>query len=482
MNIRDIKVFKWFSYQLLASGISIVTFLWIEENAGYLEFVPSLILLLSAALVIVWLQSRLRSGKFFLEMPAFMTVYILFALFIPTLWLYNQDTLKALLEWNDERILLSCGYGLLFLQALWISYDMGKMIFPQIKATIVQKRIPLRGIHFMMGLSLIASVLAIFTGTFGVLQNKDFEATASYSQYIDVLQQLGILGLILLTYQYPQKTWTIAGYTTVLFLIGIVSATKQAALMPCLAVGLTHYYRTKRISWKWVVIGAMAVFLAFAIVAMIRQFYFDRYQDGVNSVAEVAHISRNALNMDEFDKAYEVYDVGDQIVMRIFYGNAIAKAIQYSDQKGYGVPQENALFHVFLSPFYAVVPRIIYPDKPTSRFGNWFASEVYIRQKVDYAIGITPVGYGYMIAGSFGVVLVGITLGVFMSLMYNVLFQKYFVIYVFCILRMSLPPDVTWEYVTGCIRIAIVAWIILKIVSIKGLWKQDSMEMTPAIS
>lgn len=463
------KVYYWILLQGLSLAISCCAYLWILrlEMRGSVEFIPVFIALFTSALIITLIQKYLQGRAFWLELPTVFTIYIILALFVPTLTVYHSEVLKALLEWNDINILKAGALGLVFIHFLWFSYALGKVFIPTIPAVKTPKTISLGGIYILIGTSVMASFLAVITGTFGVLQNSNFEETANYLQYIDLLQQMGVLGLILMVFYHPQRKFTIALFVFILFLIGMLSAQKQAALVPFFALAIAYYSKTRRIPRKWIVVGGLALVITFSVVSMMREYYFGGKGSGVTSLSEVADISSNALNSHAFERTYATYDVGDQITMRLFYGNAVGKAIEHCKRNGYGVPDQSRLVHVLIAPVYALIPRFIYPDKPVADFGNWFARHIYVRAPVKYSIGITPVGYGYMVYGVFGVIMVAVIIGLFTSLLHNMLFERYLIIYLFVFIRAVLPSDVTWEYVSGCIKIIVVTWIVLKVFQIK---------------
>lgn len=451
------------TFLLSIGGYFLIEALWNGHNFIWLFSLLGLIIILLLSLY------RLVFGvRFWGYLPAVMTVYIVLALFIPTILIYRSDLLRELLDWNDYLILKASSLGLIFIHFLWFFFHIGKTLLPLSNRTPVIRRLPLSRVYILFFLTLVANLIAIVSGTFGVLQNTDFESTSKYSMYIDLGQQLGLFSLIILTYQYTHKKFLIFVFGFALFLLGIISAQKQAALMPLLTIAVTLFFKSGKFPKGAILLAIIGVLFTFAAVSTIREYYFAQKSNGVTSITEVRDISKNALNQKNFKEAYNTYSLNDHILMRIFYGSAIGKAIDYCKQNNYGVPDNSRLYHVLFSPFYAVIPRFILPGKPEANFGNWFATEVFVGYKVKYSIGITPVGYGYMVKGVIGVIAVASILGFFMAILYKILYADYLYIYIMVFIKTILPADVTWEYFAGNLKLIVVYFIIYKLLTMRA--------------
>lgn len=450
------------SFILTGIGILAVDNFWNQTNFLVLFNLLGLIMVAN-----VFVFRKIIGPTFWQSLPMMLTIYVFLALFIPTLLIYRSETLKDLLEWDDYLILKASSLGVVFVQCLWMMYHLGITVFP--KTSIAGKPGPLTmdKIYIMLILALVTNLIAVVSGTFGILQSTDLEETSKYSVFIDLGQQLSLFALIILTYYYTSKKWLIGGLALILFGIGVVSAQKQAALMPLFVVGVTLLFKTGKFP-KWIVLlTVVGTLLAFVAVTSIRQYYFAQHMEGVNSISQVKEISTMALNQQNFNKAYTSYNVNEHILMRLFYGNAVGKAIDYCSKHGYGVPDNSALYHVLLSPFYSVVPRFLMPEKPEANFGNWFASKIYVGYKVKYSIGITPIGYGYMLNGFWGVVAVAGLLGLFMAFLYRLLMPGHVMLYILVFVKTILPADVTWEYFAGNLKMILVYWIIYYLLTIR---------------
>lgn len=447
----------------------LVDLLWNENNFITLFALESITII-----AILALYRILYGPDFWKLLPTVTSAYIFLALFVPTIIIYKSELLRDILDWNDYLIIKASSLGIVFIQFLWAAYHVGTLIFPVRKMKTTIPLIPVGKIYLLIALTLVVNLIAVLSGTFGILQSTDLESTSKYSMYIDLGQQLGLFSLIILTYQYTHRKYLIGAIGLVLFVLGIVSAQKQAALMPLLAIAVTLFFKKGKFPKGSIFLALAGLVITFAAVTTIRQYYFTGHSKGVTSITEVQEISLNALNPKTFNKAYNTYNVNEHILIRLFYGNAISKAIAYCEKKSFGVPDDSRLYQVIFAPLYAVVPRIIWPDKPLADFGNWFASEIFVKHKVKYSIGITPVGYGYMLNGVFGVITVALILGLFMSLMYKLISPQYLFIYIFIFIKSLLPADVTWEYIAGNIKFVLVYWIIYEILQIRIFAKRNT--------
>jgi len=454
---------KYFLALFISSGsYFLVELVWNGQNFMLLYIVH-----LVSVFAMIFLYRRLFGRDIWRYLPSITSLYIVVALFVSTIFIYYSDFLKGILDWDDYLVIKSLSLGLIFIQFLWTAYLIGTLLMPVKISTPKIHILPLSKIYLLFLFGLLANFLAIITGTFGVLQNTNIQSTANYSAYIDLGQHLGLFGLIILTYQYTHRKYLIAFAGLTFFVLGIISAQKQAALMPLLAIGVTLYFKYGKVPKGAIIITLAGLFISFAAVTTIRQYYFDSKSSGVTSVFQVKEISQNALNQKVYNKAYASYNLNEHLLIRFFYGSAIAKAVNYCERHSFGVPSNSAFYQIFFAPIYAVVPRIIMPDKPESTFGNLFASEVFLGYKVKYSIGITPVGYGYMVNGLAGVIMVALVLGLFMAFLFKTLYVHHFYIYVLIFIKSVLPADVTWEYIAGNIKVILVYWIILKLLEVR---------------
>jgi len=452
----------------MATGLVVIgSYAAVEWGWTGRNFMPVFGLLSGLALLNVFLFARISGRDYWTSLPAMMIVYLLLALFVPTSMIYASPFLRENLNWDDSLILESIRLGMVFMWAIWLSYRIGLMTMPRLGSSRLPAQIPLGRIFLLLGLALAANFLAIVTGTFGVLQKADVSETSKYLAYVDLGQNLGFLGLIILMIQYPRQRFLVLGFTLLLFFIGIVSAQKQAALMPLMVLGVAYFFQTRRLPLTGLAIGAVAVFFVFASVTTIRKYYFSEGGSGVTSLSDVSRISSGAMNTKVFNKAYDEYSVDQHILIRLFYGSAIGKAISYCERKGYGVPENSRLSHTLMAPVYAIVPRFLLPDKPEANFGNWFASTVYVGYKVKYSIGITPVGYGFMIGGAWGVFGVALILGFFMAFLYRLLWPNHMYIYILVFVKTFLPADVTWEFIAGNLKLVLVYMVILFLLRVR---------------
>lgn len=440
----------------VSAGFIAVQWGWTGHN-----FISVYTLLLGLSLVNVYLFARISGRDFWTSLPAVMIIYLLLALLGPTSIIYASPFLREILNWDDGLILESIWLGMLFTWAMWVSYRIGLRIFPRLNPPRWPARIPFDRVLLLLGLAVAANFLAILTGTFGVLQTADMTQATRFSAYVDLGQHLGYVGLIIMMIQFPERRLTMLVFALLFFLIGIVSAHKQAALMPLLVLGTTYFFKKRRLPLGGLAIGVVAVLIAFVSVTTIRRFYFSKGGGGVTSLADVRDISAGAMNAKVFNQAYSEYSVDEHILIRLFYGSAIGKAITHCERNGFGVPEDSRLAHCLLAPVYAFVPRFLMPDKPEANFGNWFASKVYVGYKVRYSIGITPVGYGYMIGGAWGVLSIGLILGLFMAILYRILWPNHLYIYILVFVKTFLPTDVTWEFIAGNLKLVIVYMMIL---------------------
>ena len=323
MNLKrlDVAILTY----ILTFAISLSVYNLIDELWNGSNFLPLFTLLGFSILAILGLYKMLFGAGFWKYLPTVLTIYIFIALFIPTILIYKSVLLRDLLDWDDYLILKAASLGLIFIQFLWVFFHLGKVIF-QINDNLPEvKKLRLDKIYILIGLGLLANFIAIISGTFGVLEVRGSESTTSYGMYIGLGQQLGLFGLIMLTYHYAHKKGLILAVGMLFFLLGILSAQKQAALMPLLAIAVTMYFRTGKIPKGAIILAVVGLLFSFAAVSTIREYYFASKSKGVTSVFEVQEIASKGLNQKSFNKAYDTYNINEHILMRVFYGSALGR-------------------------------------------------------------------------------------------------------------------------------------------------------------
>lgn len=165
-------------------------------------------------------------------------------------------------------------------------------------------------------------------------------------------------------------------------LFGFVNLMKGAVLMPSLLAGATYYFVrrcTPRAS-----LAALVILLgiSYAVVEPRRQALrgSDSASDGP-AVASIEWVESTAI----------------RLVSRLNYLDPSTAALDLAHS---GLPPDTPEFarNVLFAPFYAVVPRLLWPSKPVADYGLWFTRAAYGSDGVS-ATGMGIIGNLYYVGG-----------------------------------------------------------------------------------
>lgn len=460
---------------LLYMAVNVPLYFFLFSGLFNVSFIAGYSALLIIFLLTVLLERVFVGREFYLQLPVGNMLFCAIAIYIPVPFLYNNLLLKTLSKWtNDTHILEALFITNLGLQAVLIGYNLIKL-FPPIKRdfhfTIDLRRIfPFFYVYFISVLSLIA------TGNYGITQRLD----TSDIYYITILNnfaQFGIVGLVVLVFYYPQKKILIYPLTALMSIIGLLSGFKEAAILPILAVGVSLFFVNRKIPWKLVFFGMIAIVIIFSIVTSFRNVFLKSGGKELTSVADLT--STYIKSAQEGSKSkYNHFDmdIAESILYRLNYAAAIGKVINYTEKKAFGLPHDSHPKHILGTPVYFMIPRFIMPSKPIANFGNYITREIYGYRKAKYSIGVSQTGYAFLWNGIPGVLILMTIVGMFQGLLYRFFYHFMTPIYIYLFISNIYTFDEIWAYTATFFRFSLILFIVLIVLGNRFYKRQPSYQ------
>lgn len=280
-------------------------------------------------------------------------------------------------------------------------------------------------------ISTAVRLYAMANGIFGYgSEVEQMASLANETQFIRLATQLGTAALLVLAVAYYQAanrralmvliTWTLNEVVW-----GFVSGFKSQVVFPLLAVALCKWLVTRKVPAKLLWLSVLAVALAYTVIEPLRAMRFSGYdlnmrdlKSVASALATIANGAQTAVTVDQ-----DVLPTYAQVASRLNLTMVAARAVAYRDERGENPDDPPFLKNIVMAPAYALLPRVLWPEKPTTSTGAWFSSVVGSTRST--AIGMSPVAYLYL-AGGVSMVLVGFALvGVLQRMVQEALLVPY---------------------------------------------------------
>jgi hypothetical protein len=285
-------------------------------------------------------------------------------------------------------------------------------------------------------ISLACRLMLITTGQYGI--NADIDTlmdneNAKYSQYLMVASQSGMLALFAITLHCVGSkratlfAWgSLYGVLIYEIIFGILSAFKSQVFLPTLVIVICFYTVRGKVPLAWLAAVPTSIFLGYFVVEPFREArhndpnYDNRSLLSIsNAVMEsiYAHDKGNVVD-EEYGKSTEF-----RIVHRLTLTGASAGAIRLKMTEEFSDDAPPFLTEIILCPAYAVIPRVIWPDKPLAIAGRWYTAQITGDYTSTSATAMGAVGKLYVAGGVVAVVLSFFTVGVINRIVYQALWR-----------------------------------------------------------
>jgi hypothetical protein len=277
-------------------------------------------------------------------------------------------------------------------------------------------------IYTCVAISLCARLVMVSLGVYGFSADYgQLIAVAAYTQYLSIGESLGLLALLGIAIQcFSSPRPNLFDRQLLIFvlsyevLFGFLSGFKSQVCMPFIILGLVYYSQYRRFP-RWM-LPAVLVGI-FAAYAVIEPFRFARYHevsfDGTDlgNIAATMATAQTQGNDDE-----ERPSTALSVLARLNLTYVASKGIEYAATTRLPEDSPNFLGDIFLSPVHALIPRILWEDKPVQNIGLWYSMEVIGYRLEDGILSSTamgPVTYLNFAGGPIAVIIGFFTIGVF---------------------------------------------------------------------
>ncbi len=354
------------------------------------------------------------------------------------------------------------------IHCLWIGY----YLVPELKFPILNKyksvEIDKKYFAGAMVIAVLSFLIGIKTGSFGYLKD---DATAGFSAYINYGVQIGYMCIIFLAFydhNIRRHKLVLTTLLLVYFAIGIASASKTTFGMPLVYIMLSYYVKGKRINPAYFVLFLGVIVVSYGIIEPFRK--LNQIRGDSVDYSDMGELYGFMIDAYVASDDQEISEINSSLTMQMLerqsYIAPMSMALEYADINNYYKPEE--FKDILLSPFYAVIPRFLWPTKPQADFGRWFSYTVYGSTDIN-SIGITPQAYAYMVWRYSGIIIIFLLFGVIQKFLYELLFRSgiFFPIYILMILTIAYPSDLTWTFIAGIIKDIFVVWIPINLLLLK---------------
>lgn len=184
---------------------------------------------------------------------------------------------------------------------------------------------------------------------------------------------------------------------------GFLSGFKSQVVMPILIVGLAYYVVHQRLA-KWVLpIGLVLLFSAYSV---IEPFRLARNDDSNFQSQSFFYIYESMFSPNDPYREHHAIDSAGKIAHFVnaqFVIPIWSEGLRYfSENEGLPEGSPDFLRNILIAPLLAVVPRVVWPDKPQSLEGNWFYVKV-LGHSGSTSVSISGVTSLYFAGGWFAV-------------------------------------------------------------------------------
>ncbi len=275
-------------------------------------------------------------------------------------------------------------------------------------------------------ISVIAHLISIKLGVFGYSSSyEQLYRASSYTQYLSMLRELGTVVLIAISLSYFSGQKKIFAIFIIIFLIklffGILSGYKTGIVLPVIIVGLSYFAQKQKFPAWLIPAFLFSILIAYAIIEPFRKERYDNiYFDGSNIYSIIGAFENSQAVNNTFSQNLTA-PIGPltQFLSRHDGISTAVPGIQYIIE-GNALPDNSPHFlsDIFLSPVYAVIPRVIFDSKPINDLGLWYNNEIMGNSSIS-ATAMFPVTYLYFSGGFIAVIIGFYVVGIIQSCLFR---------------------------------------------------------------
>jgi hypothetical protein len=395
-------------------------------------------------LFIIWITNNLDKKNLFFISTLFIffipyTASSIYLLIIPEI--FETITLRKINIVSTYE-LKHIALAFIAFSSMYAGYFLSKNFFKFDIIKIGNKSEYKLNIHtfwLLIFISIIAVVTLLKLGMYGFTANKE-----SFSRYISIAEILYILAgflklsIIIIFYEYlisHNKKFLILTMILMLInvVIGVLSLYKFSILEPFLALALLLYVMKKPYSISVAILGILIFLTLYLPIDALRadlvkgeikrQDVFKTIIEEVNKINPKEELNKsssltNSQKIGNGDEKIKINPWQKSLMFSVNLSDRLnhafigSLAIRDADANLSDTP--NFLNEILLAPLYAVIPRVIWAEKPKASYGAWYASKLikYEDKNNELSITIGPVSGFYYAGGINAVICMFLIVGV----------------------------------------------------------------------
>ncbi len=265
----------------------------------------------------------------------------------------------------------------------------------------------------LIAMGIAAPILQIQMGVFGYFSDGEGLLKAqAISQWINLLSSGGKLALLVLSVAIFSERYRRNQIVRALFIllllfqvfVGLIGGFKSQVFMPFLFVGVGYYLVKHRISFRILIIAAVALVLSYVLVEPLRRARFSNptldNRDIYSVVNTALQSFANTFEALQDDKRPSDFTIG-KLQQRVDLTTVTAVSLQFADNGQVNeLTAPKFLQNIVLIPFHAFIPRFLWDEKALANDGWWFSVYVLGRPfNTNSSTAMGPVSYLYFAGG-----------------------------------------------------------------------------------
>jgi hypothetical protein len=279
----------------------------------------------------------------------------------------------------------------------------------------------------LLAVSLLSRLAQISLGIFGYSSTYDrLLEMGSVSQYLSMASSLGKLALAISALQFfshrssTARCW-LFGLLSYEAVFGVLSGFKSQVAMPFVVVGVCQYLVVGRITASWIVVFAFSLVAAYAV---IEPFRIARNQDLVFKGTSIVEIFETVIGATSSASGTSASTENESLSLVV--SMLSRSSLAYIGSLGIGFADQNPVLpadspnflgDLFLAPFHAWIPRIIWESKPLGVLGVWY-TQVVIGASHSSSTAMGPFTYLYFAGGAAAVAIGFCLLGIIQRILF----------------------------------------------------------------
>ena len=326
-------------------------------------------------------------------------------------------------------------------------------------------------IIFLSVISVIGYLLAFRLQIATWYGEGSYVALAPYTFYIGMMRDSSYLLVIVLSlYHYKYgKYWSKLALVLLLSIMisyGLYSAAKINVVFPVAALMGGAYIGKggwdESISYMLVLLVTLLV-VSFLVITPVRSYYFQTTQQGGLSFEEWTSAVSKATTGNFPGSPYgSVHDLSKDILSRLHFTGKAARMKKYGDTQSEDADLPNIKYGILISPAYALIPRLLWQNKPRANIGRWSYRAVTGRPHARNAMGTTSIIALYYAGGIIACFLGFFVLGISQRFANTLIYMGAGGIIIYFVLVTSLVriPSTYYHFIVRIIRLFPIALVV----------------------